>query len=90
MSDLRVVEEKSYPAELHIRISYSADYCIASLYDGDDLISYSVGFESVETAGSWEQAREKVIDGAKQRAEIIRKYGPPPKNEVVALEDGGN
>ena len=94
MSDLRVVEtedgQPKYPDELHIRIHYSADYAVASLYEGDEIVAYSVGFESVEPNDGWDNVRTKLIEQANARAAIIRKYGNPPKNEVVELEDAGS
>lgn len=87
MSDLRVVEEggPKYPAELHIRINYSADYAVASLYEGEELVAYGVGLESVEPNGGWSEVRDKLIELATARADIIKRFGKPPENEVVTL-----
>lgn len=90
MSDLKVVEENpTHPAELHIRLVYHADYAVASLYEGEELIAYSTGFASVKDEGSWDAVRAKLIADSEERAEVIRQYGPPPTPETVILGAAG-
>jgi hypothetical protein len=84
---LEVVKDgQKNPDGLHLRIVYDVDSAHGYVYNGEDLL-FGTGFEFVRTHESWDAVREAVIRAARDKLDLLERYGPAPANETIHAAD---